>query len=380
MATGGEALARDQDGRVVLVQGALPGESVRAEVTEVHRSYARAVAVEVLEGSPARVPPACPHVARGCGGCGWQHVEPAAQAELKADIVRDNLWRLGHIRGTEVAPGGSVGPFAYRTSLRVAIRAGRPGFRRARAHDVVTVGDCLVAHPALSDLLAGATYGRARGATLRCGGRTGERLAVLDPSARGAVLPGDVTCVGLDELGKGRQAWYHEEVAGARLRVSAGSFFQSSTEGAELLVSAVGEALEGTAGHLVDAYGGVGLFGATLGRHRRLTVLESSEPSAADARANLPEASVVAVDVARWEPSPAEVVIADPPRRGLGPRAAAVLAGTGASCLVLVSCDPASLGRDAALLSGHGFRLEQTMVLDLFPGTPHIESVSRFAR
>jgi 23S rRNA (uracil1939-C5)-methyltransferase len=224
-------------------------------------------------------------------------------------------------------------------------------------------------------------FGTAREVTLRCGARTGERLAVLTPTAAGASLPADVEVVGDDELSRGRQAYLHEEVAGRRLRVSARSFFQSSVEGAELLVALVTDALAGADdGPLVDAYGGVGLFAATVGGGRQVTVLESSPSALADARANLPGARVVAGEVARWRPAPAVAVVADPPRTGLGRQGTSVLAATGARHLALVSCDPASLGRDAGLLGEHGFRLEWSNVVDLFPGTPHVETVSRFAR
>jgi 23S rRNA (uracil1939-C5)-methyltransferase len=124
----------------------------------------------------------------------------------------------------------------------------------------------------------------------------------------------------------------------------------------------------------------VGLFGATVGRDRPVTVLETSPSAIADARVNLPTARAWRGEVERWRPQPAAAVVADPPRAGLGRRGVAVLAGTGTSHLALVSCDPASLGRDSALLGAHGFRLQWATVVDMFPGTPHIETVSCFTR
>lgn len=381
MATGGDALARDAAGRVVFVLGALPGETVMARVTATHASYARATVLEVLEPSPDRAQPPCPFVALGCGGCGWQHVQPAAQARLKADVVRDNLRRLGGVAEPTVEAGPGVGPLYYRTTVRMAVKGGRAGFRRPRSHDVLAVDDCLVAHPLLHRLIDGVDYGAAGEVVLRCGARTGERLALVSPSLRGVDLPEGVIGAGQDDLDAGRPVYFHELVAGARFRISAGSFFQSSPEGAELLVASVSDAIAGAeGGRLVDAYGGVGLFAATLGRERGTTVLETSVPAVSDARTNAPSARVTAVDVAKWRPTPAGAVIADPPRSGLGRRASAVLAATGTPCLALVSCDPASLGRDTALLAEHGFGLEWSRVMDLFPGTPHVETVSRFTR
>jgi 23S rRNA (uracil1939-C5)-methyltransferase len=381
VATGGEAVARDDGGRVVFVTGALPGETVAVELTEEKARFARGHVVELLEASPDRVAPPCPHVARGCGGCTWQHVDPAAQRRLKADIVRDSLTRLGHVVDPVVEPGPELPVTRYRTTIRMAVVEGRAGFRRHHSHDVVDVDDCLVAHPLLDELIGAGRFGSATEVTLRCGARTGERLVVVDPSAEGVVLPDGVVVVGDDELAGGHRAWFHEEVAGRRLRVSAHSFFQARPDGADALVAAVGAVIaDAPEGRLVDAYGGVGLFGATVAQGRPVTLVEWSASSVADARVNLPEAKVLRLDVARWHPAAAAVVVADPARTGLGKAAVEVLAGTGATHLALVSCDPASLGRDAGLLAGHGFTHAGTTLVDLFPHTPHVEAVTLFIR
>jgi 23S rRNA (uracil1939-C5)-methyltransferase len=174
----------------------------------------------------------------------------------------------------------------------------------------------------------------------------------------------------------------HESVAGARLRVSAASFFQSGPEAADLLVSAVRDAGGALLAHsqgVLDAYGGVGLFAATLPLGAAI-VVESSRSACADAVANVPHADVVCVPFEQWTPRPVQVAVVDPARAGLGRDAAAVLAATGAERVVLVSCDPVSLARDAMLLAGHGFRHGGSTVLDLFPNTPHVEVVTVFDR
>jgi 23S rRNA (uracil1939-C5)-methyltransferase len=381
MATGGAAVARQAGGRVVLVDGALPGETVDAEITAEHSNHARARVVAVLDSSPDRVSPPCSQVARGCGGCGWQHVSVDAQRRAKRLVVAEALARLGGVDQPRVELGAPLPAEGYRTTLRMAVGPDGLGFRRYHGHDVVALDACLVAHPLLAELVSLGGFGDAGEVTLRCGAGTGDRLAVLGPTASGARLPPSVLVVGEDELDAGRRAWMFEEIAGTRLRVSARSFFQASPKGAEALVEAVRAAVAGaTPGPLVDAYGGVGLFGATAAAGRPVTVLERSASSAADARVNLPGAKVLRLDVERWRASPAAAVVADPPKAGLRRGGVAALAATGAGHLVLVSCDAASLGRDAGLMRAEGFGLAWTTVVDMFPGTPHIETVSLFVR
>lgn len=381
---GGEALARDDDGRVVLVTGALPGERVTVEVTEEHRGYAKARVVAVLDPSPERLDAApCPHVGRGCGGCSWQHVGPRAQADAKVQLVEDALRRLGRVAEPPVRPSPTTLPAAdHRTTVRLAVDpAGRAGYRRAQSHDVVDVDSCLVAHPLLEELLHDGRFAGATEVTLRCGARTGERLALVTPTAAGVELPDDVVVVGTDELHAGRRAWFSEEVAGRRWRISARSFFQARPDGAEALVDAVRAAAAGSPdGPLLDAYGGVGLFAGTVAGGRPTTLVERSASSVADARVNLAgqRARVLRLDVERWRPAHAALVVADPARTGLGKRAVGRLAATGTERIVLVSCDAAALGRDTALLRDAGYRLTDATVVDLFPHTPHVEVVSRF--
>jgi 23S rRNA (uracil1939-C5)-methyltransferase len=209
-------------------------------------------------------------------------------------------------------------------------------------------------------------------------------LALVSPTAVGTVVPDDVVLVGADELAKGRRAWFHEEVGGRRWRISARSFFQARPDGAEALAAAVRDVaadLEPGA-RVVDLYSGVGLFGGTVSSDLSVLAVEQSASAVADARLNLADrrARLLRLDVARWRAAPADMVIADPPRAGLGRRVVDTVAATGATRVALVSCDAASLARDARLLIDHGFRLTATTLVDLFPHTSHIEAVSRFER
>jgi tRNA/tmRNA/rRNA uracil-C5-methylase (TrmA/RlmC/RlmD family) len=179
----------------------------------------------------------------------------------------------------------------------------------------------------------------------------------------------------------------HEVIAGHRFRISARSFFQANPFGAERLVEVVraeaGDALA-EADAVVDAYSGVGLLAATVGAGdgRRVTAVEWARSAVADAAHNLDDSAVTVVraDVARWRATPADVVIADPSRAGLGAGGVDVLAATGARRLVLVSCDVAALGRDTALLAAAGLDFVRATVVDLFPHTHHVEVVALFDR
>jgi 23S rRNA (uracil1939-C5)-methyltransferase len=202
--------------------------------------------------------------------------------------------------------------------------------------------------------------------TLRVSEATGEATALWDPEA-GAVegLPPHVAT--------GPSAALTEVVAGHPLRVSAGSFFQSGPAAAELLVQRVLAAAPElrSASRVLDAYAGVGLFAvAATAPSAHIVAVESARSARVERR-----------QVGEWRPKRREtfdVVVADPARTGLGKPGARAVAAAGARVLVLVSCDPVALARDAALLRSHGYRHESTDVVDLFPGTHHVETVTRF--
>lgn len=421
VAAGGDGLARMPDGRVLFVEGALPGETVEVMVVDSRRDHAKGRVVDVVAASPSRIAPICPHVAEGCGGCGWAHIDPDAQVDLAHRVVTDALGRIGHLRQRpRFLPARRLDTVGYRTTVTMGVTAdGHLAYHRHHAADLVPVGDCRVAHPLVSDLIDAVTAPGWGVVTLRVGLAGGQRLAVLDPApvvggraggrasgppgarggprgrdrarARGGPVPtrhgkGPVNApADVDVVRPGDGGAFDEEVAGRWWRISARSFFQAGPQGAELLVDAVDAAVDGALGaddHLVDAYAGVGLLGGTIASRRqaRLTAVESDRSAVFDARCNLADldATVVAGEVGAWPPEAADVVIADPARPGLGRPGVGVLAATGARRLVLVSCDPASLGRDTALLADAGYRLVTVEIVGMFPDTVHIETVSCF--
>jgi 23S rRNA (uracil1939-C5)-methyltransferase len=394
LVAGGAALTRRSDGRIVLVDDALPGELVEVTVGSRHGADHGTV-FGIIESSPDRITPRCPHVADGCGGCDLATLEHRAQARAKVELVTDALRRLGRWRDPVVREGPALDPWGFRTTLRLAVTNGRAGLRRASSNAIVELDHCAVAHPLLDELVADGTFAAATEVTLRVGAATGDRLALITPDRDGVHLPDDVRVVGADELAAGKRAWIHDVVAGRRWRISAESFFQTRPDGAEALVDVVaalsadalsapprGDARPRT---LLDAYSGVGLFAGSLlgGRDGwRAVTVENSRSAAADARNNLVdlEARMITSTVERLRPPRADLVVADPARAGLGRGGASVLAATGAPRIVLVSCDPASAGRDLAQLAARGYDPVEAVVVDLFPHTHHTEVVTRFDR
>jgi 23S rRNA (uracil1939-C5)-methyltransferase len=381
----GKVLGRDDGGRVVLAEGGLPGERVVVALRDDRPNLGVGEVVEWVRRSPDRVEPPCPALALGCGGCDLQHAAPSAQRAMKVEVLRDALAHLAGVHEVEVDAGPVLPATGYRTTLRLGVAGGRLGFRHRRSEEVVPVQSCLVAHPALGEVLSTGRFPGAREVVLRTSEATGETIAVVDPRAGRTVVPDGVRVVGADELRGGARVWLHEEVLGHRLRVSARSFFQTGPAGAAALAHAVGSALGGASRTgerpLVDLYGGVGLFSVTLGA-RDGELVERSPSAAADARSNTAVLGtrVHRVAVERWRPGRAGAVVADPPRQGLGAAGADAVAATGASRVALVSCDPAAMGRDVALLAHRGLRLDGVQLVDQFAHTHHVEAVVSFIR
>jgi 23S rRNA (uracil1939-C5)-methyltransferase len=373
---------------VVFVPGALPGELVDVQITQAKKDFARGTVASIIEPSTHRVAPPCEHVARGCGGCSWQHLDVAQHMEAKVAIVREALRRNGKIETLEVVAGGFVPPTASRTTLRMAVTPdGRLGFRRGGSHDVIDTPSCLVAHPLLNEFIGDVRVTGATEATLRCGVATGD-VGIWLHDEDGEDVPG-ATVTGLPSHAVvGRKAMLHEVVQGVSLQVSMASFFQASQVAAELLVSAVNDAagdaaLSGEFGPIIDAYGGVGLFTATLVDTDIPVVLVESNPSAcSDARSNLHDhdVSIEQIAVEQWRVQDAGLVIADPARNGLGAMGVNAVVATEAKRIVLISCDAVAGARDIRLLLDAGYACEGVTVLDLFPNTPHVEVVSSFTR
>jgi tRNA/tmRNA/rRNA uracil-C5-methylase (TrmA/RlmC/RlmD family) len=378
VAHGGHCVARvpaadGGAGRVVFVRHALPGERVRAVVTDDGGgAFCRADAIAVLVAAPGRVEPSCPWArAGGCGGCDWQHADGATQRALKTAVLREQLERLGGPAAlldaapvVEELPGGLLG---WRHRVRLAVDGeGRAGLRAHRSHDVLPVADCpLVPSGTLPPVL-----------TQRFPPGVEVDVAV-DADGLRCVTDGS-------DPDHADAAAVVQRAAGREWRLTPGSFWQVHPALADTLAAVVGDWAQAPAGGTAwDLYGGVGLFAAVLaeqvGPDGRVTVVESSRQAVADGRAALADLPQVRWRTGRVErelPSlhgRPDVVVADPPRRGLGRALVAALCAREPGRIVHVACDPAALARDVALFASQGYRLAALRAFDAFPMTHHME-------
>ncbi len=367
IAHGGHFIAH-WGGRTFFVRHAIPGELVRARVTDVTSKISRADAIEILERADSRVPVACAVAGPGgCGGCDFQHVEPSEQRALKTTVLRDALIRQGGLEATAVEqyvvePLGDM-PLGWRSRVRWSIDAhGRPGMHRHRSSEIVPTDECLLGMPDISH--------------------------VLDVEARESITAvqggdGEVTVLADGQVVVGRSR-VTELVHGDQWRVSAKGFWQVHPALAERLADvACAEARPGD--HWWDLYSGAGLFSRYLAEvvgEGRVDSVESYTASVRDARRNLHDFRQVVVheaDVATWletAPGRPEGVLLDPPRSGAGEKVVTLITERQPRTVVYVACDPVALGRDLATFRAQGYRLTALAAFDAFPMTHHFETVA----
>ena len=375
---GGWALGRLPDGRAAFVPYLLPGERARIRVTDSRPGWVRGRAVELLEASSQRAAPRCPHFG-DCGGCHYQHLSYEAQLAAKQRILTEQLSRLAGLTDLPLGPPvPSPNPWCYRNHVQFHRAAdGRPGFRAFRSSRVVPITECHLPEPELNELWP--RLPRAPG-----GGRFSLRRGTGGPPASGEDPP----------PGGPPPAPVEFALPFGSFRVSPGSFFQVNTPMAAALAGEVVHTMTGGLpdggrnAEVLDLYCGVGLFSLALAPQAGGVVgVERSASACTDFRGNLRgcrnvrliEGEVERVLAAGGLHS--QAAVADPPRAGLGRRVAqALTAMPGLELLVYVSCDPATLARDAAELARGGLRLRWLRLFDLFPQTYHIETLSIWSR
>jgi 23S rRNA (uracil1939-C5)-methyltransferase len=403
-AFGGEAIGHLPDGRVVFVPRTLPGERALVQIVQDRRDFARGEVESVLRTAPARVDPPCPYYKEGCGGCSWQHADYALQLTLKAQIVVDQLRRIGHFAEAAdlVRPTiGMLEPWHYRNQARFTVgrRFGELCFTLRGTHRLLRIDHCWIVHPRINEVVEIAQgklselNRRIHQVSIRVGANTGQLM--IAPA-----LPE------VPELESG-QAFLEEELLGRRFRLQPPSFFQVNTRReirplpaaiprawlplpddgvsmAELLALVVLDRLQPSPDSLVvDAYGGVGTFailaaplvGQVIG-------IEEAKSAVRDAEHNARDLTNVRFIQAKTEvalPSLDEqpdAVILDPARVGCHPDVLAALLRLRPQRIIYVSCDPSTLARDLRVLVDGGYTLHEVQPLDMFPHTYHVENVA----
>jgi 23S rRNA (uracil1939-C5)-methyltransferase len=371
LAAGGDGVGRHPDGRAVFVPLSAPGDRLGVRVVESRRRFVRAEIEQILHPGPDRVAPRCA-VFGVCGGCTWQHLAYPAQIEAKRAILADALQRIGGVTRSalpEVVP--SPDAYGYRARARVIARRGAVGYRMRGSHATCSVDACPVLVPALEAVLpevARRSGGDdvAREWEIAVGSEGRPRVSALDAPAPDA--PAIVLGVGGDRIG-----------------LSPGAFGQANALLWDALHAGVVEAA-GRGERLLELYAGAGFF--TLGLARRFAsvlAVESSPTAAADLRRNLAHAGCGHVQVVEGRVETVlpglpgarpDVVVVDPPRRGLPETTARALAALAPRRIVYLSCDPATLARDVARLGAGGHALTRVRGFDLFPQTPHLEALA----
>ena len=402
---GGDGLARVPGGKTVFVPGTLPGELIEAQITQERRSFSSGAVEAILEPSLDRVVPGCEYVPR-CGGCQYQHASAAAQLQMKLDILRETLERAHVPQPGEI--GSLAGPaWGYRNRIRLHVmKSAALGYRERGSHNLLAVSHCPIAAPLLEQAIAAVS--RVGGLKSLCqevefftNSEQDQLLVSLWPGPRQspddsaleefaerlrAELPA-LTGVGLFSSGGQISYWGQRfltyRVGGAQYRVSLGGFFQVNRFLLPGLVDLVGN---GRSGRMAwDLYSGAGLFARAL-KYENVTAVESAGFSADDLKHNLSGRAHRVVRsstldfLRRPTSTQPELILVDPPRAGLGKEICSLLGGVGASEIVYVSCDPATLARDLQSLLPFGFALQTIHLVDLFPQTFHMESVSFLKR
>jgi len=399
MAHGGKAVGR-HEGKAIFVPYAIPGERITARIIDDRKRYAFAEGVRLLEASPQRVIPRCAHFGPGgCGGCHFQHMAYEAQLQFKREVVTDQLQRIGGFTDPSVLPTlPSPHPWEYRSHATFHVDAeGRLCFVGTDNTSLIPIEECHILRPELLELLTllDLDVPQLERVRLQVGSDPDDRMIVLstrDDSVPELLtdLPVSVNFLLSDNepvnlIGESHVSY---TVRGRAFRVTAGGFFQINVPMAELLIGEVLErlALRGNEA-VLDLYAGVGLFTAFLAERAALvTSVESYPPAVTDADINLADFDNVDLiegnveDVLGALNESYDAVVLDPPRSGVNVRVLDALGDLAPQTIVMVSCEPSTLARDAQRLTRKGYRLVSVQPLDMFPQTYHVESVAHFVR
>lgn len=420
---GGEAMGRLADGRAVFVPFGLPGETVRIQLTQEKQNFARGEILEILKPSADRIEAKCKHafsprllgrvpdrvegsgVRSVCGGCHYQNLSYEKQLLAKADILRDQLQRIGKIENPSVQPTvASPEQWNYRNHVQFHLTDdGKIGFINARGNATVPIEECHLPEPAIDafrDDLQFESRMNLERVSLRSGADD-DLMLILESETEETPeleIEADISIVHIYEdhpvVIAGNDS-LTIQILGKDFHVSAPSFFQVNTKMAEKMVQHLITNLQlpitnNQSTTLLDIYCGVGLFSKFFAdKYAKVIGIESAPSSCEDFAINLDEFDNVELyEGAAEEILPALApqltqpihMIVDPPRAGIDKFALDAILQINPQVIAYVSCDPSTLARDAARLIKGGYTLQHVTPFDLFPQTYHIESISIFTR
>jgi 23S rRNA (uracil1939-C5)-methyltransferase len=374
----GEAVARAPDGRVMFVRGAAPDERVEVRVIEERRRFVRAEVERVVEPGPRRVEPRCRHYGR-CGGCALQHVDHPAQAELKVEAAVETLRRLGQLRLPPTEPPWIGSAYGTRGRVRWTAEGTQLGYRARGSSRLISVQECPVLEPSLQDALQDVAAWLRREPA-----RTESIRAVTD--GKQVLLTREVGCPpppgARFRVGRPTDHLTVHDAVGDRT-VAVGGFSQNHRAGNDAVLTTLQRWLH-PADEAVDLYAGSGNWTRVLARiASRVLAIEHNARAAALIQRVVPQAEVwsTAVDpaaLAAWRSTGRWVCVVNPPRSGLEPSVRQALCESRPDQLVYVSCDAATLARDARAFAESGLTMERLRAFDLYPQTSHLELVAAF--
>jgi tRNA/tmRNA/rRNA uracil-C5-methylase (TrmA/RlmC/RlmD family) len=386
VAHGGHFIAR-HEGVVIFVRHAIPGEIVEVEITALEKSFVRAEIKAIIEPSGHRVLAPCQFAhPGGCGGCDFQHIESAHQRQLKSEVIAEQFARIAKMEiDVEVEEVSSS--LHWRTRYAATTNnQSELGFKGTRSHEVIPISHCPVLIPEIDfETISRDVFKPSSRIEVALSSR-GERTISCSPIRSNRLEKNPPV-----EIVEGHSALHYEVQTSSgplKFQVSQGSFWQSNVNAPATLVEAVrGFAQTREGDHIIDLYGGVGLFAkaliAGIGESGRIDLVEANASATRDAQQNFRDYRNVTVhrgDVAQLIShfESADIVLLDPPRTGAGADVLSAIAEMAPRSIIYIACDPAALARDTGYLRDSGYQLHSIRAFDLFPMTHHIESVALY--
>jgi 23S rRNA (uracil1939-C5)-methyltransferase len=404
----GEGIAR-VNGMATFIPGAIPGETVQAELSEKRRRFQRARLIEVLDPSPHRVEPPCPHYYT-CGGCSYQHMSYEAELACKRRVVSENLRHLGGL-ACDVAPIiGMNSPWRYRNKVTFHLAnlngLNCLGYYQAESHKLIPVSTCLLISTTMENILhelnefvkeleplqGQVTIRQDAWGRILVFWQVNDMNQSIKTRLGNAISADNIICSdnkGELQIIKGNP-WLDEKIGDLHYRLSPLAFFQVNRTQCQILYDKVKTlACLDSSMRVLDAYCGTGTIALYLAAEAgEIIGVEAFAPAIEDAKFN---AGLNGMHNCQFNAAPCEVllpqlkqdfdlVVVDPPRAGCSPLVLDALSNKMPSSIIYVSCNPGTLARDLKQLTSHGYAIGQVQPIDMFPRTRHVECVTLMSR